>query len=226
MFRDRVDAGRQLAMRLAVYANRPDVLVLGIPRGGVPVAFEVSRAIGVPLDVVIVRKLGTPGQKELAMGAIASGGARILNQQVIAELDITEEQIANVTTTETAELRRRELLYRGVRPDISPRDRIVILVDDGIATGSSMLVAVSTLRTLAPKKIIVAIPVAPSYAEGRIAGVADEFVCVLQPECFFAIGEFYGSFPQIKDAEVRSLMQRAADPLATGAEPHKEKGAA
>lgn len=226
MFRDRVDAGRQLAGRLALYANRPDVLVLGIPRGGVPVAFEVARAIGAPLDVVIVRKLGTPGQKELAMGAIASGGACILNQELIAELDITREEIEDVIASETNELRRRELLYRGVRPDISPRDRIVILVDDGIATGSSMLVAVSALRTLAPKKIVVAVPVASTHAEERMAGVADEFVCVLKPEWFFAIGEFYGSFPQIKDSEVRSLMQSAGSPLATGPEPHKEKGAA
>ncbi len=156
MFRDRVDAGRQLAKELMHYANREDVLILGIPRGGVPVAFEVAKALRAALDIVLVRKLGTPGQEELAMGAIASGGVRVLNQQLIAELGISDEQVADAIATQEAELQRRERSYRGSRPAISVKGKIVILVDDGIATGSSMLAAVDALRNLEPKKIVVA----------------------------------------------------------------------
>src|SRR6476620_1765868 len=181
MFLNRVDAGRRLARVLAHYANREDVLALGIPRGGVAVAFEVAQAIHAPLDILLVRKLGVPGQRELAMGAIASGGARILNQRLIAELGVTEKQVAETIAAQEAELQRREELYRGVRPGIPIQRRIIILVDDGIATGSSMLAAIEALRTLQPKKIVVAVPIAPTHAEADIGSIADEFICLDQP---------------------------------------------
>jgi putative phosphoribosyl transferase len=229
MFRDRIDAGRRLAEKLTGYANRPDVLVLGVPRGGMIVAFEVAHAVRAALDVLIVRKLGTPGQKELAMGAIASGGACFLNRQLIAELGIVQEQIAGTIAEEEVELRRREQLYRGLRPAVAAVGRTVILVDDGIATGSSMLVAIHALRTLEPKKIVAAVPVAPFRAAEQIGRIADEFICVVEPEWFFAIGEFYESFPQTSDSEVRLLIQRAARPLAgpeKAPDKDKERGAA
>ncbi len=213
MFRDRVDAGKQLAKRLASYANRKDVLILGIPRGGVPVAFEVAQALHAPLDILLVRKLGTPGQRELAMGAIASGGVRILDQQLIASFGITEEQVAETIATQEAELQRREQMYRGVRPDISVQGKNAILVDDGIATGSSMLAAISALRTLQPKRIVVAVPVAPSDAEEQIKRVADEFVCLDKPEFFVGVGQFYQDFSQTEDSDVSSLLERAAKTL-------------
>ncbi len=226
MFRNRIDAGRQLAGALTHYADREDVLVLGIPRGGVPVAFEVAHALHAPLDILLVRKLGVPGQRELAMGAIASGGARVVNQQLIAELGITEQQVAETLAAQEAELQRREELYRGVRPGISLEGKVVILVDDGIATGSSMLVAINALRALGPKKIVVAVPVAPSQAEEQIKRVADEFVCVLRPEWFFGIGEFYDDFSQTEDSEVRDLIQRAARAPAGAHKPEEKRGVA
>jgi putative phosphoribosyl transferase len=226
MFRDRVDAGQQLARRLMDYAERDDVLVLGIPRGGVPVAFEVAQALHSPLDILLVRKLGAPGQRELAMGAIASGGIRILDQELIADLGVTEGQLAETIAEQEAELARREQLYRGVRPGISVRGKIVILVDDGIATGSSMRAAIDALRSLQPKKIVVATPVAPARANEQISSVADEFVCVLKPEWFFAIGEFYERFPQIEDAEVRNLLSRAAATFAPTTDKSDKRGAA
>jgi putative phosphoribosyl transferase len=221
MFRDRADAGRQLAKKLANYSNRDDVLVLGIPRGGVPVAFEVAQALHAPLDILLVRKLGTPGQKELAMGAIASGGIRILNQELVADLGISEHQLAEAIAAQEVELQRREQLYRGVRPGISAQGRVVILVDDGIATGSSMLAAIDALRALQPKKIVVAVPVAPASAENQIKPVADEFVCVLKPEWFFGIGEFYEDFSQTEDSDVRELLEHALKPLAAGQKSEK-----
>lgn len=225
MFHDRVDAGRQLARMLARYANREDVLVLGIPRGGVPVAFEVAQALHAPLDVLLVRKLGVPGERELAMGAIASGGARILNRRLIAQLGVTEKQVAETIAAQEAELQRREELYRGVRPGIPIQDRIIILVDDGIATGSSMLAAIEALRTLQPKKIVVAVPVAPTHADRDIGNVADEFICVDQPEEFYGIGQFYQDFLQTQDLEVRVLLERSAGTLA-GVHKPRERGAA
>jgi putative phosphoribosyl transferase len=225
MFQNRVDAGRQLARKLACYANREDVLVLGIPRGGVPVAFEVAQALHAPLDVLLVRKLGVPGQRELAMGAIASGGARILNRQMIAEFGVTEEQLAETIATQEAELQRRGELYRGVRPGIPVQGKIVILVDDGIATGSSMLAAIEALRTFQPKKIVVAVPVAPPHAERDMGEVADEFICIGQPEWFFGIGQFYQDFSQTEDLEVRALLERSAEIFAAVPKP-KKRGAA
>jgi putative phosphoribosyl transferase len=226
MFVDRIDAGRQLAMKLARYANREDVLVLGIPRGGVPVAFEVAQAIHAPLDVLLVRKLGVPGQRELAMGAIASGGARILNRRLIAELGVTEHQVAETIADQEAVLQRREELYRGVRSGIPIQGKtIIILVDDGIATGSSMLAGIEALRTLRPKKIVVAVPVAPTHADADFAGVADEFICLDQPEEFYGIGQFYHDFSQVDDLEVRALLESSArNPL--GVHKAKERGAA
>ena len=211
MFVDRVDAGKQLAQRLIQYAGRDDVIVLGIPRGGVPVAFEVARALHAPLDILLVRKLGTPGEKELAMGAIASGGVRVLNESVIRDLGISDDEVQAVVAEQGTELKRREELFRGARPPISIQGKIAIVVDDGIATGSSMLAAVDALRALQPKKIVVATPVAPPHAEARMKRAADEFVCASTPEWFFAIGEFYASFPQTEDDEVRELLNRAAE---------------
>lgn len=222
MFRDRVDAGRQLAKELVHYANREDVLILGIPRGGVPVASEVAQALCAPLDIMLVRKLGTPGQEELAMGAIASGGIRILNQQLVAELGITDEQVADAIATQEAELERRERLFRGSRPSISVKGKIVILVDDGIATGSSMLAAVDALRKLEPKKIVVAVPVAPAHANEQIKRVADEFVCVDQPEWFFGIGQFYENFSQTEDSEVHALLEGAAEAFVAAGKSEKK----
>lgn len=223
MFRDRVEAGRQLAKKLTRYANRDDVLVLGIPRGGVPVAFEVAQALHAPLDILLVRKLGTPGQQELAMGAIASGGVRIFNQPVIEELGIPQEQILEAIAAQEAELQRREQLYRGVRPGISVGGKIAILVDDGIATGSSMLAAISALRTLQPKKIVVGVPVASPHANQQLEQAADEFVCVETSEWFTSIGQFYEDFSQTEDADVHALLERAAK-----VSPHKaeKRGAA
>lgn len=225
MFHDRSDAGRRLAVKLAEYRDRDDVLVLAIPRGGVPVAFEVAQALHAPLDILLVRKLGVPGQRELAMGAIASGGIRILNRELIGELGISEEQIAETVAEQEAELRRREQQYRGARPDVTVQDKITVLVDDGIATGASMRAAIDALRTLHPKKIVVAVPVATFHADQEMRKAADEFVCVLRPESFFAIGEFYENFAQTEDSEVRALVERATESLAA-AEERQKRGVA
>lgn len=225
MFLNRVDAGRRLATKVARYANREDVVVLGIPRGGVPVAFEVARAIHAPLDILLVRKLGVPGERELAMGAIASGGARIINWRLIAGLGVTDAQVAETIAEQEAELQRREELYRGVKSGIPIQGKTIILVDDGIATGSSMLAAIEALRTLQPKKIVVAVPVAPTHADADFSGVADEFICVDQPEEFYGIGQFYQDFSQTQDLEVRVLLERSAGILA-GVHKPKKAGAA
>ncbi|HMF89408.1 MAG TPA: phosphoribosyltransferase [Candidatus Angelobacter sp.] len=222
MFQDRVEAGRRLAAKLAGYADRDDVLVLAIPRGGVAVAFEVAQALRAPLDILLVRKLGAPGQRELAMGAIASGGVRVLNRQVVDELGITEKQLAETVAVQEAELERRERLYRGARPGVSVQGKVVILVDDGIATGSSMLAAIDALRTLHPKKIVVAVPVASFHADQEMNRAADDFVSVLRPESFFAIGEFYGNFAQMEDSEVQALLERAAQSLAVARQQQKK----
>lgn len=211
MFLDRVDAGRKLSQLLTQYAGRDDVVVLGIPRGGVPVAFEVAQALHAPLDILLVRKLGTPGQEELAMGAIASGGVRILNEEVVHSLGISEAELESAISKQETELQRREELFRGVRSPMSIREKIVILVDDGIATGSSMRAAINALRSLQPKKIVVATPVAPSHTSSQIKALADDFVCVVSAEWFYAISQFYSSFPQTGDEEVRDLLSRATD---------------
>jgi predicted phosphoribosyltransferase len=212
IFHDRHDAGRQLAGRLTYYAGRPDVIVLALPRGGVPVGFEVAQALGVPLDVFLVRKLGVPGREELAMGAIASGGVRVLNQEVVRALRIPESIIDSVATEEQSELERRERAYRDGRPAPDVRGRTVILVDDGLATGSSMRAAVEALRVRDPARIIVAVPVGASETCAALGEIADEVVCGYEPEHFAAVGLWYGDFTQTSDDEVRALLARAAAP--------------
>jgi putative phosphoribosyl transferase len=208
-FRDRADAGRILAERLAHYAGRDDVLVLGLPRGGVPVAAEVARALGAPLDVFLVRKLGLPGQEELAMGAIASGGARVLNEELVETLGIREELVDDVAAREGEELRRREVLYRGARPPPDVEDKIVIVVDDGLATGSSMRAAVAALRRRRPARIVVAVPAAPASTCEQLRPEVDELVCTRTPRPFYAVGIWYENFNQVTDDEVHALLQSA-----------------
>lgn len=208
VFTNRAEAGQMLANRLKEYAGRNDVIVLGIPRGGVPVAFEIAQALGAPLDVFVARKLGVPGQEELAFGAIASGGVRILNPEVIDPLNISDFAIESVTARERRELERRERLYRGLRAPLSVHGHIVILVDDGIATGSSIRAAISALRQLSPEKLVVAAPVAPLETARELAAEADDFVCVETPRTFQAIGQFYDDFSQVADDEVSDLLRR------------------
>ncbi len=210
LFRDRTDAGRQLAAKLRGYAGRPDVLVLALPRGGVPVAYEVARALHAPLDVFLVRKLGLPGHEELAMGAIASGGVRVLNEDVVQTLRIPEEVIAEVVADELRELQRRERMYRDDRPPPNVRGRTVILIDDGLATGSTMRAAVAALRRQGPARVVVAVPVAaPSTCE-EMAGEVDDLVCARTPEPFRAVGLWYDDFSQTSDDEVYYLLEEAA----------------
>jgi predicted phosphoribosyltransferase len=212
IFHDRYDAGRQLAAHLTRYAGRPDVLVLALPRGGLPVAYEVARALGAPLDVFLVRKLGVPGREELAMGAIASGGVRVLNDEVVRALRIPEEVIDAVAAEEQAELERRERTYRDGRPAPDVRGRTVILVDDGLATGSSMRAAVEALRLRGPARIVVAVPVGAPETCAALREIADEVVCAYEPERFAAVGLWYADFSQTSDEEVRQLLVRAAVP--------------
>jgi len=199
-----------LSENLAKYADRDDVIVLGLPRGGVPVAYEVAKRLRAPLDVFIVRKLGVPGFEELAAGAIASGGVRVLNQDVMRALPNAEETIEAVTARETAELERREHTYRDGRPAPELQDRIVILVDDGLATGATMRAAVKALRQRGVAKIVVAVPVGPPDTCHEFEHEADETVCVSTPEFFQAVGQYYEDFSQIGDEEVRELLARAA----------------
>jgi putative phosphoribosyl transferase len=208
-FKNRSEAGRFLAERLSAYANRPDTLVLALPRGGVPVAYEVAKALGAPLDVFQVRKLGLPGHEELAMGAIATGGVRVRNPEVVEYLRIPDEVIDEVTARERQELERRERLYREGRPARSPRGRVVILVDDGLATGSTMLAAVLALRQQQPASIVVAVPVAAKQTCEELRTVADEVVCAVTPDPFYAVGLWYEDFSQTTDEEVRELLARA-----------------
>jgi putative phosphoribosyl transferase len=210
VFRDRSEAGRQLAVRLAQYAERPDVLVLALPRGGVPVGYEVARALHVPLDVFIVRKLGVPGHEELAMGAVASGGVRVLNDTVVRGLGIPDYVVDAVASWEQQELQRREQLYRGRRPPPDVRGKTLILVDDGLATGSTMLAAVRALRQLGPARIVVAVPVAAPDTCDLLKAEVDEVVCAVTPEPFYAVGLWYRNFSQTMDEEVRELLEAAA----------------
>jgi len=215
IFRDRLEAGKYLATKLTNYKDRPDVLVLALPRGGVPVAFEVAEALGVPLDIFLVRKLGVPGHEELAMGAIASGGVRVLNDEVVDYLRIPERVIDSVAAKELEELRRRELIYRGNRPEPDVRGKIVILVDDGLATGSTIRAAAQALRQQKPERIVVAVPVsAPETCDEYRIG-ADEIICAVTPEPFLGVGRWYRDFSQTTDEEVRDLLEgvRANEPL-------------
>jgi predicted phosphoribosyltransferase len=212
LFRDRLDAGRRLAEKLSRYAGKPDVVVLALPRGGVPVAAEVARALDAPLDVFLVRKLGFPGQEELAMGAIASGGSRVLNTSLLRRLHVSPEIIDAVAMRERHELDRREREYRGSHPLLPVRGRTVILVDDGLATGASMHAAVAALRTQEPARIVVAVPVgAPSTCED-LRQIADEIVCAETPEPFAAVGQWYDDFSQTTDEEVRQLLDASRTP--------------
>ncbi len=208
-FQDRYEGGRVLAEHLREYAGRPGVVVLALPRGGVPVAAEVARRLRAPLDVLLVRKLGTPGHEELAMGAIASGGMRVLNREVVDELNIHRDQIEATTRRETRELQRREQRYREGRPPPDVRGRTVILVDDGLATGTTMRAAVAALRVLEPAAIVVAVPVASAEACTSLAQVADRLICVRMPEPFYSVGLWYRDFAQTEDDEVRALLAQA-----------------
>jgi len=207
-FEDRTQAGRLLAQEMKAYAGRDDVLVLALPRGGVPVAFEIVQAIGAPLDLMIVRKLGTPGQQELAMGAIAAG-VQLLNRDIVDGMGISDATIEAVAKRERKELERRQRAYRGDRPAPEFKSRCVILVDDGLATGATMRTAIKALRERAPARIVVAVPVAPPSTVELLRAEADEVVCLAAPEPFWAIGQWYREFPQVSDEEVKDLLQRA-----------------
>ena len=206
-FANRVEAGEELAGRLRQYAGRSDVIVLGLPRGGVPVAAVVAGALGAPLDVFTVRKLGVPGHRELAMGAIASGGARVLNHELIAELGVRAAELSDVIATEERELERRERVYRHGRPALQVAHRVVILVDDGLATGSTMRAAVQAVRALAPARVVVAVPVASAEACEQLKQFADDVVCARVPGRFRAVGLWYEDFSETSDAEVSRLLQ-------------------
>jgi putative phosphoribosyl transferase len=211
VFRDRIEAGQQLSKKLSGYANRMDLLVLALPRGGVPVAFEVARALAAPLDVFLVRKLGVPGHEELALGAIATGGIRVLNQSVIQSLKIPDKVIDQVAAHELQELERREHTYRDGRPAPDVKDHTVILVDDGLATGSTMRAAVAALRQQQPEQIVVAVPVAAPATCEEFRSEVDDIVCAITPEPFYAVGLWYEDFSQTTDDEVRDLLARAEE---------------
>jgi putative phosphoribosyl transferase len=208
-YKNRSDAGKRLAAKLHVYANRPDVVILGLPRGGIPVAFEVARKLQLPLDVFVVRKLGVPGHEELAMGAIASGGVRVLNENIVQSLNISDEVIESVARKQGEELKRREQLYRGNRPDVDVRDLTVILIDDGLATGATMRAAVQALRRQNPVSIIVAVPAAAPEACEELGEEADDIVCAITPDPFFSVGSWYEDFSQTTDEEVRQFLDLA-----------------
>lgn len=208
-FRDRSEAGRLLAERLRAYASNPNAIVLALPRGGVPVGYEVARALGAPLDIFLVRKLGVPGYEELAMGAVASGGVRVLNADVVKGLRIPEYVIDAVAAWEQQELARRERVYRGDRPEPDVRGRTVILVDDGLATGSTMLAAIQALRQQQPARIVMAVPTAPPATCEEMRTQADDVVCAITPEPFYSVGLWYEDFSQTTDEEVRELLARS-----------------
>lgn len=209
IFRDREEAGYVLAAKLRKYANRSDVVILALPRGGVPVGYAVAQRLNAPLDVFAVRKLGLPGHEELAMGAIATGGVRVLNEDVVEQLSISGDVIDQVATREQVELERRERLFRGDRSPAVVRNQIVILVDDGLATGSTMRAAVRALRALGPSRIVVAVPVGPRSTCDELMEEADEVVCPAMPEPFRGVGLWYRNFQQTTDREVRELLDQA-----------------
>src|SRR3979411_1157085 len=212
LFRDRREAGRLLATKLTAYANRPDVLVLALPRGGVPVAYEVARALGAPLDGFVVRKLGVPGYEELAMGAVATGGVRVLNDQLVERLGIPEDMIDAVAARERQELARRERLYRGGRPPPDVRGRTVILVAAGLASGATMRAAIQALRQQNPARIVVAVPTASPETCEEMKAKADDVICAITPEPFHAVGRWYQDFSQTTDEEVGALLAPRSAP--------------
>ena len=208
LFADRADAGRQLAEALREYEGRPDVVVLGLPRGGVPVAYEVASRLSVPLDVFLVRKLGVPGHVELAMGAVAPGGIEVLNQDLIDELAIPVASVEQVAAREREELERRDRLFRGERATTQLTGKTVILIDDGLATGATMEAAVAALRGMKPAAIVVAVPVGARETCDRLAPLADELICLATPAPFAAVGQWYEDFSQTTDDEVKALLLR------------------
>ena len=212
-YRDRRQAGVELATRLSHYSGNDAVVVLALPRGGVPVGAEVARSLGAPLDIFLVRKLGLPGHRELAMGAIASGGIRVLNEEVVSWYRVPASAVDDVAREEGAELERREREYRGAREPIELRDRIVLLIDDGLATGSSMRAAVQAVRARGPGRIVVAVPVGSPDTCREFVDIADEIVCARAPEQFAAVGQWYRDFSQTTDEEVRALLQGASAPV-------------
>jgi putative phosphoribosyl transferase len=208
-FRDRRDAGRRLAAKLDAWAGRADVVVLALPRGGVPVGFEVARRLRAPLDVFVVRKLGVPFHEELAMGAIASGGVRVLNADIVQGLGIGEDVLDSIEARERAELARRERTYRGDRPPLDVHGRTVIIVDDGLATGATMRAAVAALRRLGPAAVIVAVPIASVESCEQLRAEADDVVCAMMPPHLYVVGQVYADFSQTTDEEVRALLGQA-----------------
>lgn len=210
MFRNRTDAGQKLASKLEAYLGQPDVVVLAMPRGGVPVGCEIAKALHAPVDVFVVRKLGVPWNPELAMGAVATGGVRVLDEEIVRSLAISAEEITKVASAEEAEVERREHAYRKGRVPLPVIGKKVILVDDGIATGSTVRAGVAALRRLKPARIVVAVPVAPRAASTMLREVADEVVCAIEAEDFFAISEWYEDFTQLNDADVYSLLENAS----------------
>ena len=209
LFRDRVEAGQLLAAELTEYAHRKDVIVLGLPRGGLPVAFEVAKKLHAPLDVFVVRKLGVPGHRELAMGAIATGGVRVLNEEVVMSIGISQKTIDAVAAEELKELKRRELAYRGHGASPEIREKTVILVDDGIATGSTMRAAVQALLKQRPARLVVAVPTAAPSSYAELKRQVDEMIALMTPPDFYAVGQWYEDFGQTTDAEVTDLLERA-----------------
>ena len=209
-FRDRREAGRLLGERLSAYAGRDDVVVLALPRGGVPVGYEVARSLGAVLDVFVVRKLGVPGHEELALGAVASGGVRVLNDDVVAALGLGDDEIDSIGERELAELERREHAYRGDRPPLALQGKVAILVDDGLATGATMRAAALAVRGFEPQSVVVAVPVAAEQTCDEFRGEVEEVVCAFTPEQFYAVGLWYEEFGQTSDEEVRELLQEAA----------------
>ncbi len=214
-FADRTDAGRRLAQELSEYEDREDTVVLGLPRGGVPVAFEVTRKLEAPLDVFVVRKLGVPGNPELAMGAIASGGVRVVNEEVVSSTRISDQQIERVSQEEREKLERREQTYRGARPGLSLEGKVVLLVDDGLATGATMRAAINALREHRPREIVVAVPTGPAETCSELEGMVDEVICLTTPSPFFGVGGSYQDFSQTTDEEVRDLLERADELTST-----------
>jgi putative phosphoribosyl transferase len=209
-FFSRFEAGRLLAAKLSQYRNHPEVLILALPRGGVPVAYEIAKELNIPIDIFLVRKLGVPGNRELAMGAIASGGLRILNEDLVRAFEVSEAEIQSATDSERIELEKRERLYRGTRPPLNLLNRTVILVDDGLATGATMLVAVQTVRQQYPARIVVAVPVAATETCEKIKAEVDEIICETTVDTLYAIGAWYENFTQLSDEEVSELLNRAS----------------
>ena len=210
IFRDRTEAGQVLASKLTKYLNQVNTVILALPRGGVPVAYEIGKELGLPVDIFVVRKLGVPGHEELAMGAIASGGVRHINRDVVDQLRIDSETIDVASRREQKEIERREQLYRGQRPPVDVRNKTVILVDDGLATGSTMRAAIAALRQHRPARIVVAVPAAAPQTCSEIADEVDEIICAATPEPFYAVGQWYREFSQTTDDEVRELLGRAS----------------